>query len=235
MPRPSATDRFFLAPIVNGAVATGRTLNLSGGFVVIEHPDEDETELVFPPAITALVGDVVVSGTTATVVGLDGEELDADSPANHDILQYDSGLGKWINWPLKSVNIDEMIFGENERVISKIFERTSTDDSGETIVLHTLDPNEQIDITVTAFAGTDIAGEVFLIDLRRQLGRNGSSNVAACTGDVNEATVKVGHNDNNANITFTGTTVGCFFNGTGGEDQNWTIEVTITRVQKGGT
>ncbi len=45
--KPSATDRFFVAPVVNGLPPAGRTLNLAGAFTVTEQPDEDQTTLTF--------------------------------------------------------------------------------------------------------------------------------------------------------------------------------------------
>lgn len=81
--RPSATDRFFVAPIVNGEVAKGRTINFTGaGFQVIEHPDEDETELTFAANPASPTGTGFVHTTSGSIDGASKLVENADVAAN---------------------------------------------------------------------------------------------------------------------------------------------------------
>lgn len=55
--KPSATDRFFVAPIVNGEVAKGRTINITGpGLTVTDDEDTDTTTLTVETGIDATLG-----------------------------------------------------------------------------------------------------------------------------------------------------------------------------------
>lgn len=167
-----------------------------------------------------------------------------DVPAvQRGILNFTGGLTVTDNPATGSTDValsgvlalDQSTFGINGRVISKVVEGATTDDNPVDAVLYTLAPDERADVRVTAWAGSDTSNGVFLCDARRQIGRNGTSAAAACTGDVNENDVKIPLNDNNFQVVFSGNNVIGEYNGTGTEHQNWIITATITVVKKGGT
>lgn len=188
----------------------------SGAVSIVDDEENDTTHISFlGPSLNGDLAIVEVDGPSfiVTVTGIGG--VPVDGPGD--------------------VPVDEAYFGVNRKAKSFLFEKTSTDDSGETFTIYALSPNEAADISVTVMANTDVSAEVYLADLRRQLHRNGSSNVAACTGDINQEDIRIAHTDNDVQLTFSGVNAQLFIQGTGGEDQNWTIIVTVTSVQKGGT